>query len=70
MELRTIYIEQIPVPQGHPAQHAAIETLVRKLLHAEGQGLQVAEWKWELNVLVYELHGLAEEEIGIVESQD
>jgi len=40
---------------------------VRKLLDAEGQGPQVAEWERELNTLVYEVYGLTEEEIAIVE---
>jgi hypothetical protein len=41
--------------------------LLRKLLDAEGQGPQVAEWERELNELVYELYGLEGEEIAIVE---
>ena len=49
---------------------AATESLVRKLLDAEGQGPQVAEWERELNALVYELYGLTEEEIGVVEGLD
>jgi len=67
MEFRTIYIEQISVPAATPAQHAAIEVLVRKLLDVEGQGPQVAGWEWELDALVYELYELTDEEIAIVE---
>jgi len=67
IEYKPIYITQIPIPDTTPAQRAAIESLVRKLLDAEGQGPQVAEWERELNVLVYELYGLTEEEIGVVE---
>jgi hypothetical protein len=40
---------------------------VRNLLDTEGQGPQVAKWERGLNALVYELYGLTEEEIGIVE---
>jgi len=32
--------------------------------------LQVAEWEQELNALAYELHGLTEEEIGVVEGRN
>ena len=49
---------------------AAIEALAHKLLDAKGQGPQVAEWERELNALVYELYGLTEEEIAIVEGLD
>ena len=42
---------------------------MRKLLDAEGQWPQVAEWERELNALVYELYGLTEEEIAIVEGR-
>lgn len=39
---------------------------MRKLLDAEGQGPQVAEWERELNGLVVELYGLTEEEMAVV----
>jgi hypothetical protein len=49
---------------------------VWRLLDAKGQGPQVAEaraelveaWERELNALVYEVYGLSEEEMAIVES--
>jgi hypothetical protein len=41
---------------------------VRELLDAEGQGPQVAEWERELSALVYELYGLIEKEIEIIEA--
>ena len=51
---------------------------MRELLGAEGQGPQVAEacaeivevWERELNAPVYELYGLAKEEITIVQGQN
>lgn len=46
------YMQQVPIPDATPAQRAAIESLVRKLLDAEGQGPQVAGWERELNALV------------------
>ncbi len=64
------YMEQVPIPDVTPAQRAAIEALVRKLLDAKGQGPQAAEWERELNALVYGLYGLTEEEIGVVEGLD
>ena len=70
IEYKPIYVTQIPIPDTTPAQRAAIESLVRKLLDAKGQGSQVAEWERELNALVYELYGLTEEEIGVVEGQN
>ena len=67
MESNGAALRQIPIPSASPAQCAPIEALVRNLLDTEGQGPQVAEWERELNALVYELYGLTEEEIGIVE---
>ena len=69
MEFRTIYIKQIPIPHATGAQRAAIEALAHKLLDAEGQGPEVAEWERELNALVHELYGLTREEIGVVEGE-
>lgn len=67
LEFRTIYVEQIPIPQATPSQRDAIESLVRKLLDAAGHGPQVAAWEEELNALVYEVYGLTEGEIAIIE---
>jgi len=69
-EYKPMYIEQLPICDATPAQRAAIESLVGKLLAAKGQGPQVAEWERELNALVYELYGLTEEEIAIVEGRE
>ena len=65
----TQYVSQIPVPKTTASQHTAIESLVRKLLDARGQGPHVAEWERALNGVVYEVYGLTEEEIAIVEGQ-
>jgi adenine-specific DNA-methyltransferase len=70
LRFKRIYLSQIPIPSASSAQRAAIEALVRKLLGAEGQGPQVAEWERELNALAYELYGLTEEEIGVVEDSE
>ncbi|MGA9350311.1 MAG: TaqI-like C-terminal specificity domain-containing protein [Anaerolineae bacterium] len=67
---KRIYLSQLAIPDATLAQRAAIEALVRKLLDAKGQGPQVAEWERELNALVYELYGLTEGEIGVVEGLD
>jgi len=42
---------------------------VRKLLDARDQGPQVVEWERGLNGLVYEVYGLTEEEIAVVEGR-
>jgi len=68
-EYKPMYLEQLPIPDANPAQRNAIEALVRRLLDVEGQGPQIAEWERELNALVYEVYGLTEEEIGVVEGR-
>jgi len=67
LRFKRIYLDDLPIPEATPAQRTAIESLVRELLDAEGQGPQVAEWERELNALVYGLYGLTGEEIAIVE---
>jgi adenine-specific DNA-methyltransferase len=69
LEFRTAYVGQIPIPTASQVQQDAIELLARRLLDAGGQGPRVAEWERELNALVYELYGLTEGEIGIVEGE-
>ncbi|RLC69862.1 MAG: hypothetical protein DRI81_19905 [Chloroflexi bacterium] len=76
-----MYMKQVPIPDATPARRTAIKSLVRKLLDAHsGQTsevsetsevsiAQIAQWERELNALVYELYGLTEEEIAIVEGR-
>jgi hypothetical protein len=63
------YMERVPIPKPTEPQREAIEALVRKLLDAEGQGPHVEEWERELNALVYQVYGLTDDEIAIVEEQ-
>ncbi len=67
LELRAIYVSQIPIPDPTAEERAAIEGLVRRLLDARGQGPQVAAWEAELNRWVYRVYRLTEAEIHIVE---
>ena len=67
MELRTIYVGQIPVPAPNLEDRSRLESLVRKLVAAEGHGSQVAAWERELNEIVYRLYDLTDEEIALIE---
>lgn len=67
MEFRVIYTEQIPVPNATAAQHAALDSLVQKLLATRGQGPLVAGLEAELNQMVYEIYGLTSAEIRLIE---
>jgi hypothetical protein len=61
------FVLDLPIPEPTESQREAIEVLVRKLLDVEGQGPQVEEWERALNALVYEVYGLTDDEIAIVE---
>jgi hypothetical protein len=65
--MQSPYVKQVPIPEPTEPQREAIEALVRKLLDVEGQGPQVEEWERALNALVYEVYGLTDDEIAIVE---
>jgi hypothetical protein len=67
--MQSPYVKQVPIPEPTEPQREAIEALVRKLLDAEGQGPHVEEWERELNALVYQVYGLTDDEIAIVEEQ-
>lgn len=67
LRVKSIYIEQIPIPTPTPSQRVTAETIVRKLLETKGQGAQVTEWETELNALVYEAYGLTAAEITLIE---
>lgn len=64
-----MYVGQVPVPEPTLTQRAAIEDVVQQLLDHEGQGPEVPALEAELNRLVYEVYGLTEEEIAIIERE-
>ena len=64
------HIRNIPIPSATPIQQRPIIVLVDKILAAKNVNPQkdTSEWEMELDKLVYELYGLSEEEIRIVEA--
>ena len=65
--MSSIYLERFPIPIPTQTQRQETEALVRKLLDAEGQGPHVEGWERELTALVYEVYGLNDAEIAIIE---
>lgn len=72
MEFRIIYLEQTPIPDASPADRAAIEGLVRRLLDLHTgpeppDPTAVAALEAELNARVYALYDLTPAEIALIE---
>jgi hypothetical protein len=67
--LKIIYIEQLPIPTATNEQRAYIIALVDQILAVKKAGPQVDTGPLErqIDTLVYELYGLTEEEIALVE---
>ena len=68
MELRKIYLEQLPIPTATDTQKAPIIDHVQKIL-ANPASPDVPRLEAEIDRLVYELYGLTEEEIALVEEK-
>jgi type I restriction-modification system DNA methylase subunit len=68
MELRKIYLEQLPIPTATDTQKAPINKIVQNIL-ANPDSPAVPQLEAEINRLVYELYGLTEEEIALVEGK-
>jgi len=66
-QVKTTYIKKLPIPAVMPDHH--IIELVDEILTAKERNLDsdTSAWEWEIDRLVYELYGLTEEEIAIVE---
>ena len=64
-EFKPVYVSQIPIINAAKLQRKAIKTLVQKCLDAEGKNVKHIEK--EIDQLVYQLYGLTEAEIKIVE---
>ena len=63
------YFGQIPIPQAHPKQAKLITSLVDKILTAKKSDpkANTSALETEIDQLVYQLYGLTEAEIKIVE---
>ncbi len=66
-EFKPMYVSQIPVVDIDNPKKQAIEYLVKQCLEAKGK--EVKELETKINQIVYELYGLSEEEIGIIEGE-
>ncbi|MFN7865617.1 MAG: TaqI-like C-terminal specificity domain-containing protein, partial [bacterium] len=66
-EFKPMYVSQIPVVDIDNTQKQAIECLVKQCLEAKGK--EVKELETKINQIVYELYGLSEEEIRIIEGE-
>lgn len=62
-------VKQLPVPTATPAQQQPIIALVDKILAAKKTNSQAdtGAWEREIDGLVYELYGLTEDEVKVVE---
>lgn len=58
LRFKTLYVEQIPVPNAPAADREAIAELVQKCLDARGVGCE--EWESEIDERVAALYGLSE----------
>jgi hypothetical protein len=64
------YIAQIPIAKGTDKQRAAIEERVAKILKLKKSGKPTSELEKEIDAIVYEMYGLTEEEVGVVEGKE
>lgn len=68
---KTDYLKPFPVPETTPEQEKPIAKLVTKILTAKraNSKADTSKLEREIDQLVYQLYGLTDEEIGIVEGQ-
>jgi len=71
LEFKPIYVSQVTIPAATESQRTAIEKLVQKCLDAKkgDPKADTNELEQAINALVYQLYGLTEEEIKIVEGE-
>lgn len=71
LNLQRIYVSKIPIANAEKAEQKQIGSIVDKILTAKKQNpaADTTKLESEIDRLVYELYGLSEEEIGIVEGK-
>ncbi len=72
LELRTIYMETLPVPKVKPQQAKEISQRVEKILalKKKDQTTDISALEDEINQIVYKLYNLTTDEIKIIEGKD
>jgi len=68
-EIRKVFFEQIPVKQVSPEIEAKIEALVTQILELKKENTDTHDLEAQIDTLVYELYGLDEAEIRLVEGK-
>lgn len=71
LELRTVHIETLPVPETKPNSRGEISKVVDKILSLKKKdpATDTSDLEAEIDQLVYKLYNLTEEEIKIVEGK-
>ncbi len=69
LRYRTSFLENLPFPCLSTEQGQSITKLVTKILAAKraDPAADTSAWEGEIDRLVYQLYGLTEEEIAVVE---
>ncbi|MDY0019899.1 MAG: TaqI-like C-terminal specificity domain-containing protein [Anaerolineae bacterium] len=61
------YMEQIPIPPSSQTQQTTIEELVEHILSTNSENSRITAWEQELNALIYQVYGLTEDEVALIE---
>ena len=66
------YMEKVPIPPATSAQQSAIATIVNRILDAKSTdpATDVSKQEAQIDRLIYELYGLTDDEIAIVEGRE
>jgi hypothetical protein len=67
--MQKIHLETIPIPKISSVQQQPFITLVDKILAVKARGEETGEWEKLIDELVYQLYGLSEEEIAVIEGK-
>ena len=68
LELKPIYLSQIPIPMAAEADKKTIATLVHQCLEMQGVGIQA--WEEAIDVKLADLYGLNTQEIQIINANN
>lgn len=70
VELRSVHVGQLPIPQIDGTLKDDIARIARELNSSHGKCDNAAELEAELNVLVYQAYGLDDKDIAVMEGRD
>ncbi len=68
-EIKPMHIQELPIPQIPQSKQKPFEKMVDKIQAFKAEGKDTGDLEAQVDLMVYELYGLTDDEIALVEKR-